>query len=225
MYEPITRKEKLKGEDYKERKMAKSGKLWLHKHNESAQEPDKDFPSITRWGRDLIDIISDLTAKRTRLEMTQDELAKKMGVSQPVVARFENMGRIPSIEFIYKVADGLGVELKPLRMISPKLATDSEDDELDMPKPDIPRWQQNIYEIIADLTVCRLRQRISQAELARRMGTSQSVITRFERMGRMPTLEFIYRVADALGAELEPIQILPELTYIGFLNMRKVQKT
>ncbi len=60
--------------------MAKSKKVWLHKHNESAKELDIDFSSSPKWKRDLIDIVSDLFVKRIKLRMTQDELAKKMGV-------------------------------------------------------------------------------------------------------------------------------------------------
>ncbi|HPF08799.1 MAG: helix-turn-helix transcriptional regulator [Candidatus Cloacimonetes bacterium] len=187
--------------------MASKNKLWTHKHNESAQELNIDFSSIPKWKRDLIDIVADLSVKRIKLRMTQDELAKKMGVKQPVVARFEYMGRTPGLESIYKYAEGLGLELKPLKIVPPIPTTHSEDDELELPKPDIAQWQQNVYELIADLKVSRLQQRVSQAELARRMGTSQSVITRFERMGRIPTIEFIYKVADALGVELEGLSI------------------
>lgn len=187
--------------------MAKSRKIWLHKHNESAQELNIDFSSIPKWKRDLIDIVADLSVKRIKLRMTQDELAKKMGVKQPVVARFEYMGRTPGLESVYKYAEGLGVDLKPLKIVSPIPTTPSEEDELDLPKPDIAQWQQNVYELIADLKVCRLHQRVSQAELAKRMHTSQSVITRFERMGRIPTIEFIYKVAEALGVELEALSI------------------
>jgi len=60
--------------------MANSKKVKLQKHNESANELDIDFSSIPKWKRDLIDIVSDLFVKRIKLRMTQDELAKKMGV-------------------------------------------------------------------------------------------------------------------------------------------------
>lgn len=187
--------------------MVNSKKLRLCKHNESAQELDIDFSSIPQWKRDLIDIVADLCVKRIKLKMTQEELAQKMGVKQPVVARFEYMGRTPGLESIYKYADGLGVELKPLQFAEEFRIPKPVDDEEDFPSELFAPWQKNVYEIVADLAVYRVKQRVSQAELARRMHTSQSVITRFERMGRIPTIEFIYKVAEALGVELEGLQV------------------
>lgn len=44
---------------------------------------------------------------------------------------------------------------------------------------------------------------LTQKELAKRMGTKQSVISRFESGRTNPTLDFLYRLAEALGAELK----------------------
>ena len=43
---------------------------------------------------------------------------------------------------------------------------------------------------------------ISQAELARRCGTTQSAIARLEAGGRPPRIDTLLRIADALGADL-----------------------
>lgn len=43
---------------------------------------------------------------------------------------------------------------------------------------------------------------LTQAELARRMGTTQSAIARIEGGGARPTLETLERLAVAVGAEL-----------------------
>jgi transcriptional regulator with XRE-family HTH domain len=186
--------------------------IWTHKHNESEKELNIDFSSIPKWKRDLIDIVSDLSVKRIKLRMTQKELAKKMGVKQPVVARFEHMGRTPGLESIYKYAEGLGVELKPLQFAKAYRIPRPDDDD-DYPAELFAPWQKNVYSIVADLAVYRIKQRVSQAELAKRMDTSQSVITRFERMGRIPTIEFIYKVAEALGVELEGLSISEYLLF------------
>ncbi len=43
---------------------------------------------------------------------------------------------------------------------------------------------------------------LTQAELAERMGTSQPVVAQLEAGGIMPSLDTLYRAADALGVEL-----------------------
>lgn len=45
----------------------------------------------------------------------------------------------------------------------------------------------------------RLKQGITQASLAKKIGTKQSAVSRFESGTYNPTLKFIYKVADALN--------------------------
>jgi len=49
----------------------------------------------------------------------------------------------------------------------------------------------------------RQKQGLTQAEIARRAGTTQSAIARFESQATNPTLEFMQRLAAAVGADLE----------------------
>lgn len=49
----------------------------------------------------------------------------------------------------------------------------------------------------------RERARLSQRELAERIGTTQSAIARMESGGVLPTIDTLERVAAALGARLE----------------------
>ncbi|MEW5988795.1 MAG: helix-turn-helix transcriptional regulator [Chloroflexota bacterium] len=60
-----------------------------------------------------------------------------------------------------------------------------------------------IYQVAGQ--VIRLRQQLgyTQAELAERVGTKQSGISRLENASSSPSLSFLLRVADALNAELE----------------------
>jgi transcriptional regulator with XRE-family HTH domain len=53
--------------------------------------------------------------------------------------------------------------------------------------------------IIAESVHIRGVQKLSQAELALQMGTKQSVISRFENMGRLPSYDFFVRLSQALG--------------------------
>jgi transcriptional regulator with XRE-family HTH domain len=181
---------------------------------EGAKDMDKykqiklDTSSVPMWKMDVYQTIADLTIYRLRHDITQTELAGRMGVSQSVVARFERVGRIPTLEFIYKIAEGLGAKLEPLRFDPMNRLTQSEEDEQDFPDVMFAEWERNVHQIVSDLTVYRVKQRITQAKLAQRINTSQSVITRFERLGRTPSLEFIYRVADGLGVRLLPFTIV-----------------
>jgi predicted transcriptional regulator len=59
------------------------------------------------------------------------------------------------------------------------------------------------FEVIALLIDMRLRKRLSQRELAERVGTKQSAISRFESGAYNPSLSFLYKIADALDARVK----------------------
>ena len=59
------------------------------------------------------------------------------------------------------------------------------------------------FEIIALLIRRRLERGFSQGELAERIGTKQSSISRFESGTYNPTLDFLQKVAEGLGSKLK----------------------
>jgi transcriptional regulator with XRE-family HTH domain len=59
------------------------------------------------------------------------------------------------------------------------------------------------FEIATQLIRARMRAGLSQAELAERMGTSQSTITRLESGTTMPSTKTLWRVAKATGSKVE----------------------
>lgn len=66
---------------------------------------------------------------------------------------------------------------------------------------------------MAELTKSRLRNKITQKELAERLNVKQSVIARFEKLGRYPTIEFLYKVAAGLGMQIEiSARVMPHTT-------------
>jgi len=67
----------------------------------------------------------------------------------------------------------------------------------------IPKWKQDVFNLVAELTKYRLRNKITQKQLADRLHVKQSVIARFEKLGRFPTIEFLCKVADGLGIEFD----------------------
>ena len=57
------------------------------------------------------------------------------------------------------------------------------------------------FEIAAELVKARLRAGLSQAELAIRMGTSQSAIARLESGQTLPSTKTLLRYAEATGSK------------------------
>ncbi|MEK9156902.1 MAG: helix-turn-helix transcriptional regulator [Patescibacteria group bacterium] len=54
----------------------------------------------------------------------------------------------------------------------------------------------------------RIKEGLTQKEIAKKMGTKQSAISRFEVGKGNPTLQFMQKLADALGAKMK-ITITP----------------
>jgi ribosome-binding protein aMBF1 (putative translation factor) len=59
------------------------------------------------------------------------------------------------------------------------------------------------FEIAAELIQARARAGLSQAELAERMGTSQSAIARLESGRTLPSAKTLLRFAKATGSKVE----------------------
>src|SRR5258708_31674900 len=59
------------------------------------------------------------------------------------------------------------------------------------------------FQIARQIINARIKGKISQQELAKRMGTGQAVISRLENMNAQPSLTLIQRLADALGLKVE----------------------
>jgi transcriptional regulator with XRE-family HTH domain len=57
--------------------------------------------------------------------------------------------------------------------------------------------------VAKELIRIRAERGLSQSEVARRMKTSASVISRLEKMESRPTLATVYALAKALGCEVE----------------------
>lgn len=58
------------------------------------------------------------------------------------------------------------------------------------------------YNLIRSIIDKRLKRNMSQAELARKVGTGQSAISRLELGYANPSFKFLQRVAQALGTSL-----------------------
>ena len=59
------------------------------------------------------------------------------------------------------------------------------------------------FEIARRIIDARIKSKITQEELAKRMGTGQAVISRLENANAKPSLSLIQRLADALNLKVE----------------------
>lgn len=58
------------------------------------------------------------------------------------------------------------------------------------------------YQIISDMIALRNKKKLTQKDLAIKMGTTQSALSRFEMGNVNPSLGFLKKMALALGADL-----------------------
>ena len=66
-------------------------------------------------------------------------------------------------------------------------------------------WEKSeaAYQVTKVLIEARLKDKISQRELAKKAGTTQAVISRIENMSVSPSIGLLQRIADSLGKKLE----------------------
>jgi ribosome-binding protein aMBF1 (putative translation factor) len=65
-----------------------------------------------------------------------------------------------------------------------------------------------IFAVVGEMVEARQAAGLTQAEIAGRMGTSQSVIARLENARHMPTFDMVARYAAAIGRRLD-IHLVP----------------
>lgn len=59
------------------------------------------------------------------------------------------------------------------------------------------------YQLACRLIKARLKEKLSQRELARKVGTSQAAISRIEGMSGNPSVFLLKRIAEALNTRLQ----------------------
>ena len=75
-----------------------------------------------------------------------------------------------------------------------------------MQNPDVKKEYNDLdvmYEIKKQIIRYRIENNLSQKELAEKIGTKQSAISRLENDDYNPSIEFLDKVANALGKKLE----------------------
>lgn len=59
------------------------------------------------------------------------------------------------------------------------------------------------YRVISQMIGARIKKKITQAQLAKMVGTKQSAIARLESGSINPTVDFLTKIASGLGMKLE----------------------
>ncbi len=73
---------------------------------------DAEFAAEYEKLRPRYEVISQIIESRKENNMTQEELAKKIGTQKSNISRLESGAYNPSLDFLIKVARALGKELK-----------------------------------------------------------------------------------------------------------------
>ncbi len=61
------------------------------------------------------------------------------------------------------------------------------------------------YKPMLELKIIRIKQQMTQAELAQKIGVSQNTISLYEVGGRFPSRKNLCKLADALGCDVKDI--------------------
>ncbi len=72
-------------------------------------------------------------------------------------------------------------------------------------RPDVKKAYDDLeleYALIQRIIDMRINHGMTQAQLAKKIGTKQSAISRFEAGGSNPTIGFLQRLADALDVKM-----------------------
>ncbi len=95
-----------------------------------------------------------------------------------------------------------------------------------MKNPEFRRAYEELepeFAIIRQIIDLRLKRRMTQAELARRMGTVQPSIARTESRGQVKNLDYLQRIAKALDARLE-VRLVPRKASTKRIQHRRSAK-
>ncbi|MCD8347176.1 MAG: helix-turn-helix transcriptional regulator [Lachnospiraceae bacterium] len=90
---------------------------WSQVRSELLSDPEteKEFEEL----RPQYEVISQIIKVRDEQGITQQELAERTGIRQSNISRFEGGNYNPSLEFLTRIAKGLGmelhIELRPVR--------------------------------------------------------------------------------------------------------------
>lgn len=99
-------------------------------------------------------------------------------------------------------------------------------EKFELKADDIEEEYENfLIDIVAKIVKLRIEKGLSQKDIAKKIGTKQSAISRFENFSSNPTLKFIFKILKALDAEFEVRDKNKEIdNYEIIIDMGKVEE-
>lgn len=73
---------------------------------------DKEFSDEYMKLKPRYDLISQIIEERSKQDITQEELALRVGTQKSNISRFESGAYNPSLDFLIKIANSLGKEVQ-----------------------------------------------------------------------------------------------------------------
>jgi len=89
--------------------MSKAGAKFEEVHNRLIK--DEEFRSEYEKLKPRYELIAQIIDARNKLNITQDELAQRVGTQKSNISRFESGSYNPSLDFITKIARSLNKEI------------------------------------------------------------------------------------------------------------------
>ena len=90
-------------------KMSKAGVKFEEIHNRLMK--DEEFKAEYEKLKPRYDLIAQIIDTRNRLNITQEELAQRVGTQKSNISRFESGAYNPTLDFVTKIARSLGKEI------------------------------------------------------------------------------------------------------------------
>lgn len=122
---------------------------------------DEEFAKGWRESQPSFAVAEMLIRLRVELELTQAQLAERAGVKREYIARLESGDANPTVKSLWRIAEGLGLELK-LQVAKPRTRTGTVSDCITTYSPQAlnekrvgvpgtpPYWQGQVYWALPD---------------------------------------------------------------------------
>lgn len=144
-----------------------------------------------------------MTIKELRFEkrLTQEEVAKRVGISQALLSKYERGCVVPPRHIIKRLADALEVEQADINTKPIKI---KEEDEV-IQSEEIGYWRGDLElsEMGERIKEARKQQDLTRSQLALFTNISPHYLYEIEKGNKAPSVTILYRIAKVLGVSTD----------------------